>query len=39
MKAKRINIEEDLKKAFHIRKGVIVEEQGVSLEDGVSHLY
>jgi predicted GNAT family N-acyltransferase len=33
MKAKRITIEEDLNKAFHIRKAVFVEEQGVPLED------
>lgn len=33
MKAKRITIEEDLKKAFHIRKEVFVEEQGVPLKD------
>jgi predicted GNAT family N-acyltransferase len=33
MKAKRITIEEDLRKAFQIRKEVFVEEQGVPLED------
>jgi predicted GNAT family N-acyltransferase len=33
MKAKRITIEEDLNKAFQIRKAVFVEEQGVPLED------
>lgn len=33
MKAKRITIDEDLRKAFHIRKAVFVEEQGVPLED------
>lgn len=33
MKAKRITIEEDLRKAFEIRKAVFVEEQGVPLED------
>lgn len=33
MKSKRITFEEDLKKAFDIRKAVFVEEQGVPLED------
>jgi predicted GNAT family N-acyltransferase len=33
MNAKRITIEEDLRKAFQIRKEVFVEEQGVPLED------
>jgi predicted GNAT family N-acyltransferase len=33
MKSNRITIEEDLRKAFHIRKAVFVEEQGVPLED------
>jgi predicted GNAT family N-acyltransferase len=33
MKAKRIIMEEDLKKAFEIRKAVFVEEQGVPLVD------
>jgi predicted GNAT family N-acyltransferase len=33
MKAKRISVGEDLNKAFHIRKAVFVEEQGVPLED------
>lgn len=33
MKAKRITFEEDLNKAFDIRKAVFVEEQGVPLED------
>lgn len=33
MNAKRITIDEDLRKAFHIRKEVFVEEQGVPLED------
>jgi predicted GNAT family N-acyltransferase len=33
MKAKRITNEEDLRKAFHIRIAVFVEEQGVPLED------
>ncbi|MBP0723641.1 GNAT family N-acetyltransferase [Bacillus sp. RG28] len=33
MEAKRITEENDLKKAFHIRKEVFVEEQGVPLED------
>ncbi|MDQ0970332.1 putative GNAT family N-acyltransferase [Neobacillus niacini] len=38
MKAKRITIEEDLNKAFHIRKAVFVEEQGVPLEDEFDEL-
>ncbi|NWQ42809.1 GNAT family N-acetyltransferase [Bacillus sp. EB106-08-02-XG196] len=33
MKTKRLTMEEDLKKAFQIRKEVFVEEQGVPLED------
>ena len=33
MEAKRITEENDLMKAFHIRKEVFVEEQGVPLED------
>jgi predicted GNAT family N-acyltransferase len=33
MNVKRITIEEDLKKAFHIRKAVFVEEQGIPIED------
>jgi predicted GNAT family N-acyltransferase len=33
MKAKRIMLEEDLRKAFDIRKAVFVEEQGVPIED------
>lgn len=33
MNVKRITIEDDLRKAFHIRKAVFVEEQGVPLED------
>ncbi|MEH7491169.1 GNAT family N-acetyltransferase [Neobacillus niacini] len=33
MKAKRITSEEDLNHAFHIRKAVFVEEQGVPLKD------
>ncbi|MFJ8265387.1 GNAT family N-acetyltransferase [Peribacillus asahii] len=33
MNAKRITIDEDLRKAFHIRKEVFVKEQGVPLED------
>ncbi|AZV43379.1 GNAT family N-acetyltransferase [Peribacillus asahii] len=33
MNAKRITIDEDLRKAFHIRKEVFVKEQGVLLED------
>jgi predicted GNAT family N-acyltransferase len=33
MKAKRLTMEEDLRKAFQIRKVVFVEEQGVPLED------
>ena len=33
MNSKRITIESDLEKAFHIRKEVFVEEQGVPLED------
>ncbi len=33
MYAKRITLDEDLKKAFQIRKAVFVEEQGVPLED------
>ena len=33
MKAKRIMLEEDLRKAFDIRKAVFVEEQSVPLED------
>jgi predicted GNAT family N-acyltransferase len=33
MNAKRITTVEDLRKAFHIRKEVFVEEQGVPLED------
>ncbi|CAH2715327.1 putative N-acetyltransferase YjcF [Neobacillus rhizosphaerae] len=33
MNSKRIAIDNDLKKAFHIRKEVFVEEQGVPLED------
>ncbi|WHZ00951.1 GNAT family N-acetyltransferase [Neobacillus sp. YX16] len=33
MKAKRVTLEEDLRIAFHIRKEVFVEEQGVPLED------
>ena len=33
MNSKRITIESDLEKAFHIRKAVFVEEQGVPLED------
>jgi predicted GNAT family N-acyltransferase len=33
MNVKKILIEEDLNKAFHIRKAVFVEEQGVPLED------
>jgi predicted GNAT family N-acyltransferase len=33
MKAKRITMDEDLNKAFHIRKEIFVEEQGVPLED------
>jgi predicted GNAT family N-acyltransferase len=33
MNAKRITMEESLRKAFHIRKEVFVEEQGVPLED------
>lgn len=33
MYAKRIALDEDLKKAFQIRKAVFVEEQGVPLED------
>jgi hypothetical protein len=37
MKAKRIMLEEDLRKAFDIRKAVFVEEQGVPIEDGISH--
>lgn len=33
MESKRITVEDDLKKAFYIRKEVFVREQGVSLED------
>ncbi|MFJ8248146.1 GNAT family N-acetyltransferase [Peribacillus asahii] len=33
MNAKRITIDEDLRKAFHIRKEVFVKEQGVPFED------
>ena len=33
MNVKRITIDEDLRKAFHIRKEVFVKEQGVPLED------
>jgi predicted GNAT family N-acyltransferase len=33
MESKRITVEDDLKKAFHIRKEVFVREQGVSFED------
>ena len=33
MNAKRITLDNDLKRAFQIRKEVFVEEQGVSLED------
>ena len=33
MNSKRITVESDLEKAFHIRKEVFVEEQGVPLED------
>jgi predicted GNAT family N-acyltransferase len=33
MNVKRITMEDDLRKAFHIRKEVFVEEQGVPLED------
>lgn len=33
MKAKRIMLEEDLRKAFDIRKAVFVKEQGVPIED------
>ena len=33
LNSKRITIESDLEKAFHIRKEVFVEEQGVPLED------
>jgi predicted GNAT family N-acyltransferase len=33
MNVKRITIEVDLKKAFHIRNAVFVEEQGISIED------
>ena len=33
MESKRITVEDDLIKAFHIRKEVFVREQGVSLED------
>lgn len=33
MNYKRITVEEDLQHAFHIRKSVFVEEQGVPLED------
>jgi hypothetical protein len=33
LNSKRITIESDLEKAFHIRKAVFVEEQGVPLED------
>ncbi|MFP7298311.1 GNAT family N-acetyltransferase [Neobacillus niacini] len=33
MTVKRITMEEDLRKAFHIRKEVFVKEQGVPLED------
>jgi len=33
MNAKRITIDEDLRKAFYIRKEVFVKEQGVPLED------
>ncbi|MGZ4160546.1 MAG: GNAT family N-acetyltransferase [Neobacillus sp.] len=33
MNTKRITIDHDLKKAFHIRRLVFVEEQGVPLED------
>ncbi|MEH6947800.1 GNAT family N-acetyltransferase [Bacillus sp. JJ634] len=33
MNAKRITIDEDLRKAFHIRKEVFVKEQDVPLED------
>jgi predicted GNAT family N-acyltransferase len=33
MNVKRITMEDDLRKAFHIRKAVFVEEQGVPLED------
>jgi hypothetical protein len=33
VESKRIIEDNDLKKAFHIRKKVFVEEQGVALED------
>ncbi|UAL50468.1 MULTISPECIES: GNAT family N-acetyltransferase [Metabacillus] len=33
MESERITVEDDLKKAFHIRKEVFVREQGVSFED------
>jgi predicted GNAT family N-acyltransferase len=33
LNSKRITVESDLEKAFHIRKEVFVEEQGVPLED------
>lgn len=33
MNVNRITMEDDLRKAFHIRKAVFVEEQGVPLED------
>ncbi|TDL75347.1 GNAT family N-acetyltransferase [Rhodococcus qingshengii] len=33
MNVKRITMEDDLRKAFHIRKAVFVEEQGVPIED------
>lgn len=33
MESKRITLEDDLSEAFHIRKKVFVEEQGVPLED------
>jgi predicted GNAT family N-acyltransferase len=33
VESKRITVEDDLKKAFHIREEVFVKEQGVSIED------